>query len=361
MGDLEGQSVLVAGAGVMGLAAAAALSAAGARVTICDPADSLDSASGVAAGMLAPVFESGLDAEAGAGLTLLRAARDRWPSFLAALGLSDIVVDRSGAALLVREPDRPALAELARRLSLAGAAVESVPARELAALQPGLSPDLAEGLFTPEDWRLSPRPVLAALSRAVIDRGGAMVRAPLETGPAGLTVGGERVSADAVVIATGARSALFAPLAPELAVLAPIKGQILHFQAGPRDGPSLRDLEGYVVPQGDGAVAGATMEFGRDDRVIDPDVTARLRARAARLLPALATAPARGLAGVRAATPDGAPMVGPSVAGLWLTAGARRNGWLLAPLAAEILVERMAGGEGGPWARALDPGRFGAG
>ncbi len=49
------------GPGALGLATALALADAGCRVTIYDPADPGANASGVAAGMLAPAFESILD------------------------------------------------------------------------------------------------------------------------------------------------------------------------------------------------------------------------------------------------------------------------------------------------------------
>ena len=53
--------IVVAGAGVFGASIAFALARQGARVTIVDPAPVGANASGVAAGMLAPVFEALFD------------------------------------------------------------------------------------------------------------------------------------------------------------------------------------------------------------------------------------------------------------------------------------------------------------
>jgi glycine oxidase len=51
---------------------------------------------------------------------------------------------------------------------------------------------------------------------------------------------------------------------------------------------------------------------------------------------------ARPAVGVRAATPDGLPLVGrSSTPGVWIAAGARRNGWLLAPLIAKVLTAAL--------------------
>jgi len=65
--------VTVAGAGALGLCIALELARRGAGVTLCDPAPVGDNASGVAAGMLAPVFETVLDPDGRADLDFLRA------------------------------------------------------------------------------------------------------------------------------------------------------------------------------------------------------------------------------------------------------------------------------------------------
>jgi glycine oxidase len=101
------------------------------------------------------------------------------------------------------------------------------------------------------------------------------------------------------------------------------------------------------------------MEEGRADRVVDAEAVERLRTRAVRLFPALAEAQVRAGAGVRAATADGLPLVGPTEEKDVLAArGARRNGWLLAPLVAQVLVERLSGGPRSAAAAAFDPARF---
>ena len=44
--------------------------------------------------------------------------------------------------------------------------------------------------------------------------------------------------------------------------------------------------------------------------------------------------------------------------GVIVAAGARRNGWLLAPLVAHLVTALAAGAEPGRWAARLDPRRF---
>lgn len=341
--------VVVAGGGALGSVVALALARAGARVTLADPSAPGANASGVAAGMLAPAFESLFDEES-PPLGLLRAARDLWPALASSVGLrlSD------AGAMAVGAPDKveawaAALADLgvkARRLTPAEAQ--------------GRSPWLSAGwgaVCTNEDWRLEPAAALASLRAEAEDRG-VVWRAEAVTdfvaGEATLS-GGGRLPCEALVVATGASTSL-AGVASELVALTPVKGHILRAPALALRGPVVR-LEGvYVCPAAEGALVGSTMEFGRADDAIDPRAVGRLRALAAAASPAFADTPLVAHAGVRAATPGGLPWVGAARApGVWLAVGARRNGWLLAPLIAEALVENMIHGRRTPWADAFDP------
>jgi glycine oxidase len=331
--------VLVAGGGVVGWSVALALARAGARVTVHDPAPLGDNASGVAAGMLAPVFESLFDG-CPAHLALLRRARDLWPELATSIGLT---LERSGAMAVGASEEMdvwaPGLAE-------AGASFSRLSPSQAVARAPWLAPGLG-AIWTDEDWRLEPLPALAAF-RAAGERAGVQVLAVPVTG-----YGGD--GADALVVASGASRSLIS-LAPELSALVPIKGHILRAPDLKLTGPVARAAGGYVCPSPRGALVGATMETGRDDRAVDPDVVARLRALGASVAPGIAAARLTAAAAVRATTPDGLPLVGASQSpGVWLAAGARRNGWLLAPLIAEAIILSLRDGIVDP---AFDARRF---
>ena len=330
----------MAGAGALGLSAALALAEAGCSVRVCDPAGQ-GQASAVAAGMLAPVFEAALDAGTAGDLDLLLAARNLWPALAARSG---VAIDRSGAAAVGSDPW---LSDIRARLAGLGMRGSDLPQGLLGDLAPGLAPDL-RGLLVREDWRLEPRPALAALRRAAEAAGVILSHDSVR----------ERGGEDWLVIATGAGQGL-AAIAPELACLTPIKGQILRF-ADHRGGRiSLRGERGYAVPGFAGLAVGATMEPGRTDTAPDPAALAPLIAAAARMFPGLAGATFAASAGVRAATPDGLPMVGlSSTPGVILAVGARRNGWLLAPMVAGVVTACVTGRDAGPYASRLDPGRF---
>lgn len=344
--------VVVAGAGVFGSAIAMRLTAEGAAVTLADPAAAGDNASGAAAGMLAPAFEAVLDAETAGLYPLLLQARDLWPGFAAGAGEAAFGLHRSGAAWIALADDPPDLFDRRRAgLEALGCAVEAWPAARLAVTGEGLGP----ALYTSEDWALDPTRALTAM-QAAVPRVRAAV-AGFEPGRARLSTG-ETIAADALIVATGADPS---GLAPELAALSPIKGHILRYpaRAALAVAPTLRCRLGYAAGGLGALCVGATMEPGRADRTIDPDAVRRLGALAARLFPDLAQVAPQVQAAVRAASPDSLPLVGPSShEGVFVAAGARRNGWLLAPLVAKMTAAYLAGRDPGPDAARLDARRF---
>ena len=94
MSDLKGLRVVVAGAGAIGSVLALQLVRRGAQVVLADPARPGGNASGVAAGMLAPLMEALLDSASAGHYPLLLEARDAWPAVLEG---APVALDRSGA------------------------------------------------------------------------------------------------------------------------------------------------------------------------------------------------------------------------------------------------------------------------
>jgi glycine oxidase len=140
--------------------------------------------------------------------------------------------------------------------------------------------------------------------------------------------------------------------------LTPIKGQILRLDCGSAAGPVVRGAGVYLCP-GAPTVVGATMEFGRDDLTPEPLKTAPLLLAAKALRPDWAAATAITEVGVRASTPDGLPLVGWSARpGVMLAVGARRNGWLLAPLVAGLVTAYLTNENLGLDAARLNARRF---
>lgn len=327
----SGARIAVAGAGALGSAVTLRLARAGFKVTVFDPAGLADNASGVAAGMLAPVSEALFDPASRDHLALMRRARDRWPAF--AEGLC-VEIHRTGVRIEGSEAWRE---QVGRKLLDLG-----LPADEIIA----------------EDWRIEARPALAALRSAAEASGALFEPVAVESFTPGMLrlADGRTEPFEVLVLATGP-GARDGRLAPETAALKPIKGQILRTL--PTDGDLVVRGEGVYLAPGETLAIGATMEVGRDDLDRDASATQGLRAAAWALRPELDLDNAEIEVGVRVTTPDALPLVGWSRSpGVLLAVGARRNGWLLAPLVADMVAAYLNGDNPGPDAAAMDARRF---
>ena len=164
--------------------------------------------------------------------------------------------------------------------------------------------------------------------------------------------GGDVVRAAQVIVAAGAWCGAIDGL-PRIP-LRPVKGQILRLR-DPEHRPRAALLErivrfegGYLVPRGDGRyVLGATME----ERGFDTTVTAGglhdLLRDAGELVPGVHELVIEEMsAGLRPATPDNAPLLGPApeLEGLHWATGHHRNGILLAPVTAQLVVDGLQAG-----------------
>ncbi len=367
--------VLIVGAGAIGLACAWRAAQRGLSVRVLERDEPGSGASGVAAGMLAPVGEAswGEDRLLEAGL----ASHAAWPAFAAELA-AESAVDPGfipGGAVHVAL-DRDEAAELRRRHELMtslGLDAEWLGASECRTLEPGLHPAAVGGVHAPHEAAVDPSQVVRALSSAC-ERAGVAIICGVEVDGAVLDGGrlagvestdGERHLAGATVLAAGAWSGA-AEWLPEAArpPVRPVKGQILTLRAAAGKAVVERIVvteRVYLVPRADGRlIVGATVEeLGFDTRVTAGGVHELLR-EAYRAVPdVLELELERAVAGLRPGTPDNAPLVGRSPAeGLLFATGHFRNGILLAPLTATGIVAALCDEEPPLELKAADPGRF---
>ena len=353
--------VVVVGAGVIGLACAWRAAERGMSVLVIDREGIGAGASGVAAGMLAPVTEAEFEEQELLRLNL--ESRSLWAEFAAELAKAagaEIGHEESGAAVVAADrDDAEELRRLHRFQRSLGLQAEWLSPRECRRLEPGLSPRIAGGILAPQDGYVDPTAVVAALASALERAGGELALGvevdSLEGGGGRVTGVRTRtgvVGASSVVIAAGCWSSqLRGPVGQALPVR-PVKGQILALRARPgaaRPAERLvRTPRCYVVSRPDGrVVVGATVEDRGFDAAVTADGVFRLLEAAWEVLPdigELELVAAR--AGLRPGTPDNAPVVGPGAAGglVWAT-GHYRNGVLLAPVTALAVAELLTEGE----------------
>jgi glycine oxidase len=117
----------------------------------------------------------------------------------------------------------------------------------------------------------------------------------------------------------------------------------------------------YLVPRSGGRiVVGSTMEEAGFDKTPRAAPLTRLLSAAQRVCPALEqSAVAEFWAGLRPASSDGLPLLGPTgLEGYWVALGHFRNGILLAPITAEILSSWLLTGRPSMPVDSLLPTRF---
>lgn len=358
--------LLVIGGGVIGLSCALHVHVLRPawRICILDRPTQAGVASTAAAGMLAPFSEFAEDHTLAA---LARESFAEYPDFLARFAPG---VPLCGKGTLLIDGNATEHRFNSRVQALAGLGVEARILRgdALRAAEPSLAPTVPRALHLPERL-IDPRALHASLCEAARTRGIAFLDAELNglkhTGNVverGMLGGKDDLRFERLLIATGAwSSALGAQLGLSLDVT-PIKGQIVQLDA-PR-AETLRHIihapNIYVAQRSANAMlCGATMEDAGFDSHIDADTSAELVARAAALVPDLATARvADSWIGFRPRTPDKFPILGKSsrFENLWLATGHFRNGILLTPATGRVIAASIV--EGRPCADEYLPARF---
>lgn len=341
--------VAVIGGGVIGLACARALALRGAEVALYERDTPGRAASWVAGGMLAATLESGESVD---GLqAMLHESLARWDDYAAALEAeSGVSISLRREGLLRVGDDLAALREEQEKLSGRGR-LEWLDGEALRRLEPHLRG--AGALFAPDDHHVDNRRLVIALAQACVAAGVAIheyasVDEVLIRGgrAVGVSVDGQVMPADAVVVAAGAWAAALG-LAP-FAHIVPVKGQILALQMDPL-APVLRHVVWgsgvYLIPRNDGRlIVGASVEPEAGfDAGLDPAVMKGLRAGAARIIPLTEHLPVVGeWSGFRPGPAHHLPVIGKTdIPGLFGAAGLYRNGILLTPLTGELVARAV--------------------
>jgi glycine oxidase len=382
--------LIVVGAGAIGLSCAWRCAQAGMSVLVLERDEPGAGASGVAAGMLAPVTEASFGEQALLALNL--EARAQWPGFAAELEeATALPTGYTDSGALVVAADRDDVEELRRlhafQLELELDA-EWLPPREARRREPSLSPRIGGAIYAPQDGYVDPPSVLRALAAAIVAAGGELRSgadvtgieteggrvsgvhvSARETAPAGTVsaTDGETIAAGAVLIAAGAWSTEGA-LANEASApsVRPVKGQLLELRVRSGQRPPARHIvrtpRCYLVTRGDGRVVlGATQEEQGFDTTVTAEGVYRLLEAAWEVLPEVGELElVRARAGLRPGTPDNSPAVGAGEPdGLVWATGHHRNGIMLAPFTARAVAELLTRGELPSAFAPFHPGRFG--
>jgi glycine/D-amino acid oxidase-like deaminating enzyme len=392
-------SIVVVGAGIVGLCAAWSLVKRGAKVTLIDREGpgrgcSFGNSASLSAGSVAPLAMPGVVKSAPRMLldaaSPLRVAPGYWlkaapwlARFVAASRPSRVQeISNALAALLrpsiehharvLREIEAPELLrrdgqlvlyrnkeqlakdnavwELRRRH---GYEVQVIDRAGILALEPAVGPAYSVGVYLPDQAMVAnPYRYCEELARALAERGAEILRdevRAIEIDPVGLRLSDRRVAADKVVVAAGAWSAeLLRPLGLRI----PLESQRGYHVTLKGTGVDIRrpvvpaERKVFITPQESGLRVGGTVEFAgleappnqaRADLLLD-DLTA--------VFPQARLAGARSdWMGHRPCLPDSLPVIGESPAhrGLWLAFGHGHLGLTGAAVTGDVLARAMHG------------------
>jgi len=353
--------VVVIGAGIIGCTAAYFLAADGHRVVVIEQGDV---ASGTASSSGGWVIIH--DKEAPVDVARALESRRLYDRLAADAG---VVVHRTGGLILASAADD--LARLRHQVEIArsgGVAVALLDGPALRDLEPETAGDLP-GATHCSDEAVVDAPqacralIAAARARTATVLTGSPVTAIAVEGERVTEVraADERIATRTIVCACGIWSpgigrllGLEIPVQPRRGHLLTINAPVVHrpmLEAGYLDvsGTAQPDPQGVrtiVQPRGDGTcLIGSSREFKGMDRSVDPDLAERMRRRAGRFVPALATMrPTVVRVGFRPFTPLGKPIIGwAGPQGFLIATGHEGQGVTLAPVTGRLVSDLVAG------------------
>ena len=329
-------SILIVGAGPVGLCAGVRLLQDGLQVRILD--SGVRGAGWASGGMLAPLYE--MAADPACPDAYLQFAMESAALWLELAKAGDIALQSPTLFLARGDGECHALEKLAIRAAAHGLEVRS------ANVPKALNAMVA--FEAPNERALEPRAALKCLSTLFQSLGGEFVQGQAQKiGPNWVELtSGTKLEFDRIILANGFGAARLADSVPITSALRPVKGQMLRVAHADLSSPILRAGRLYFLSRQGSLVIGATSDpLALADTTVDVDPILVLLAEAKALLPSVARAPVvEAWAGLRPTTPDSRPLVGAtSQAGVFLATGTYRNGWLLAPAIGSYISQLISG------------------
>ncbi|MDQ6969183.1 MAG: glycine oxidase ThiO [Mariprofundus sp.] len=354
----DGKRVVIVGGGIIGCLTALYLHRLGAQVTILEKGQAGQEASWAGAGILCPIhpwlYPDSFSHLVDASLSLYPGMHE----MLMEMSHTSIQWRKSGLLIPLFEDDRIEH----RQQALAWSKrfhwqVEELDAAQCKAHEPCLNDQVAGGLLWP-DVRQVRNPRLLQAVKQALETCGVMIREQAEVVAvqqsssghinAVSLANGERVEADAVLLAAGSWSGELASQIDLTLPIQPVKGQIVLLKDQPGTvNHIIKHDDAYLVPRSDGHIlVGASMEYVGFQRGTTDTVVEQLLDATYKIAPGLKKAKIiQQWMGFRPGSPDGLPYLGPvdGHPGLWVASGHYRNGVVLAPGTADIISRWIMG------------------
>ena len=360
---------IVIGAGIIGCACAAALAAQGLSVTVIEA--STVGGGATAAGMGHLVVMDDNPAE----LALTARSLQLWRQLVAGQE-SRHEYSRCGTIWIAADDQEIAAARSKQALLAAhGIASAWLDAPALYRTEPALRPGLAGGLLVHDDALVYPPKSAHILLQQALRHGAKLVAGTVARidGHTVLLDDGRQFSAERIVLANGLAARALLPELPlrakkgHLLISERYPGLIRHQLVELGYIKSAHASDGDTVafnlqPRPTGQIlVGSSRQFGNLDREVELAMLRKMLSHAASFVPALRELKAlRSWTGMRAASPDGLPLIGPHPTrpALWLATGHEGLGITTALATAELLTQQICGLSGQLDASAYLPSRF---
>lgn len=349
------QDIVIIGGGVIGMMSALQLADAGRSVTLIERGQCGREASWAGGGIVSPLYPWRYEEPIS---QLSRWSEGRYPALAERLAEEtgiDPELRRNGLLYLAVDDVDEAMAWARRQAK----PLTSVDEYFLYAREPHLADGLDGALWMPtlgsiRNPRLGRalRARLATLPNVTLQEDCRVERLTLARGQVtGVVTDIGRFAAERVAVCGGAWTGQLLETLGLVLPVRPVKGQMMLFRT-PIVSGTRRLLERvvlkngrYLIPRADGRILiGSTLEQAGFDKSTTAEARASLYASAVAMLPALADCDVEyHWAGLRPGAPEGLPFIGhvPGVEGLFVNAGHYRNGLVLAPAAAQLLVDQL--------------------
>ena len=357
--------VAIIGGGVTGCFLAYELAKRGVQATVLEKTSFGAGASGASAGMISPLWH--IDHDVPAMFRLGLRSLELFPGVAAELSEAGVDPEfRQNGVLKLAFSDEEA-AELRAGLEWQQGlhmGLEWLDTGDVLRREPEVNPAVLGGVFSPSEGNVRGQRLVDSLVNAA-SRLGAEFRQGVEATQllwegnrvTGIETTAGLINAGQVVLAAGPWTGIQGKwLGQGTGIdlpVRPVHGErVLLRKPGFLPKCPVRNSEAYVVPQADGDISvAATRTEGRFDDKVTAGGIAIMISEAVRSFPALADAEfVSAIAGVRPATPDGIPVLGPipELEGLSVAAGHDAVGIMLSPGTAELMCQYVLDGNTAP-------------
>jgi len=348
-------TVCVIGAGIVGTTCALKMQEEGYQVNLIDAASPGCGVTAVGMGHLVALDES--EQELDLCLLSLRIWKDFFTEFP---GIGE--VSQCGTLWVAENEDQ--LVEAHHRAQGLNARLwraEVLTGEQVQKLEPALRPGLAGGVRVFGDSVVYPPKLAHFMTQLLVKRGGNLIlgKHVAQLGDQRLVFAdGSKLNADIIIVAAGLE---VAKLLPEIAVFGRkghlaitdrYPGRLSHQIVSMDYGQAAVSADALAVaanvqPRINGQwLIGSCRQDQQTDNSLDPKALGAVLQSAMKLLPCLADMQIiRAWAGMRPASPDGHPIIGPhpELAGVWLAAGHEGLGVTTAMATAKMLADQIAG------------------